>query len=123
MGTIAEAYKNTALDALPSTVYVALFVGEPGNGGTECTGTGYARIAATMAAASAGARTNSSGPHVFTAGAGGWQAGVNWSALYSASSGGALITKDALSATRDMSIEGATLTIAAGDIDITLTDA
>lgn len=114
MGTIAEGYRNTMLDALPSTQYLAIFVGEPGNGGTECSGTGYARIAVTMAAASGGSRENSSGPHVFTVGAGGWQAGVNWSALYSASSGGSVISKDQLDATRDMSVVGATMTFAAG---------
>lgn len=121
MGTIVEAYQNTMLDALPNTQYLALFVGEPGNGGTECTGTGYARIAVTMAAASSALRTNSSGPHVFTVGSGGWQSGVNWGALYSASSGGSLISKDQLDATRDMSVEGATMTFGVGDVDQSLT--
>lgn len=115
---ITETYRNTMLDALPSTVYLALFVGDPAGAGTECSGTGYARIAVTLAAASAGNRTNSSGPHVFTVGAGGWQAGVDYSALYSASTGGTQISSDPLTATRDMSIVGATMTFAVGDIDI-----
>lgn len=114
---ISVSYRNTMLDALPNTQYLALFVGEPGNGGTECTGTGYARIAVTMGAASAGLRQNTSGPHVFTVGSGGWQSGVNYGALYSALSGGSLISHDALDATRDMSVEGATMTFAVGDVD------
>lgn len=117
MGAITETYRNNMLDALPTTQYLAIFVGDPAGAGTECSGTGYARIAVTMAAASAGNRANSSGPHVFTVGAGGWQAGVNYSALYSASSAGSLISSAALSATRDMSVEGATMTFAVGDID------
>ncbi len=116
MGTIASSYRDTMLDALPATQYLALFVGDPAGAGTECSGTGYARIAVTMAAASGGSRANSSGPHVFTVGAGGWQAGVNYGALYSASSGGSLISSDALDATRDMSVVGATMTFGVGDV-------
>jgi len=118
---IAEASRNTMLDALPNTQYLALFVGDPSGAGTECSGTGYARIAVTMGAASAGVRQNSSGPHVFTVGAGGWQSGVNYGALYSAISGGTLISHDPLDATRDMSVVGATMTFAVGDVDETCT--
>jgi len=118
---IQEASRNTMLDALANTQYLALFVGDPAGAGSECTGTGYARIAVTMGAASGGIRQNSSGPHVFTVGAGGWQSGVNYGALYSASTGGTLISSDALDATRDMSVVGATMTFAVGDIDETCT--
>ena len=118
---IAEASRNTMLDALPNTQYLALFVGDPSGAGTECSGTGYARIAVTMGAASAGVRQNSSGPHVFTVGAGGWQSGVNYGALYSAITGGTLISWDPLDATRDMSVVGATMTFTAGDVDETCT--
>lgn len=114
---IEETYRNNMLDALPATQYLALFVGDPAGAGTECSGTGYARIAVTMGSASAGVRQNSSGPHVFTVGAGGWQAGVNYGALFSASSGGALISSDPLDATRDMSVVGATMTFGVGDVD------
>ena len=118
---IQEASRNTMLDALPNTQYLALFVGDPAGAGTECSGTGYARIAVTMGAASAGVRQNSSGPHVFTVGAGGWQSGVDYGALYSAISGGTLISTDALDAARDMSVVGATMTFAVGDVDETCT--
>jgi len=115
----SESSRNTMLDANPNTQYLALFVGDPLSGGVECSGTGYARIAATMAAASGAERVNSSGDHVFTVGAGGWQAGVTHSALMSASSGGTVISADPLTATRDMSIEGATMTFGVGDLSQT----
>lgn len=113
---IAVTYRNNMLDALPATQYLALFVGDPAGAGVECSGTGYSRIAVTMGAAASGQRANTSGPHVFTVGAGGWQAGVTHGALYSASSGGSLISSDPLDATRDMSVAGATLTFGVGDI-------
>ena len=118
---LSETERNGMLDSRSTTRYLGLYVGEPGAGGTECTGTGYARITVTMGAASAGIRQNSSGPHVFTVGAGGWQSGVNYGALYSAISGGTLISHDALDATRDMSVVGATMTFAVGDVDETCT--
>lgn len=121
MGTITVASRNTMLDALPATQYLALFTGDPEGAGTEETGTGYARIAVTMAAAAAGARTNSSGPHVFTVGAGGWSATIDHGALYDALSGGNRIASDPLDATRDMSVVGATMTFGVGDVDETLT--
>lgn len=71
-----------------------------------------------MGAAASALRENTSGPHTFTVGAGGWQAGVTHSALMSASSGGDVISGDALTATRDMSIVGATMSFAVGDIDL-----
>lgn len=40
MGTIASSYRDTMLDALPATQYLALFVGDPAGAGTECSGTG-----------------------------------------------------------------------------------
>lgn len=118
---IEVTYRNNMLDGLPTTQYLALFVGDPTGAGTECSGTGYARIAVTMGAASGGIKSNTSGPHVFTVGAGGWQSGVNYGALYSASTGGSLISSDPLDATRDMSVVGATMTFAVGDIDETCT--
>lgn len=121
MGTITEAYRNTALDALPNTQYLALFVGDPEGAGTECVGTGYTRIAVTMGAASAGQRANTSGPHVFTVGTGGWQAGVSHGALYTMPGGGARISSDPLSAARNMSVEGATMTFGIGDITQSIT--
>ena len=121
MGTITEAYRNTALNALPNTQYLALFVGDPEGAGVECTGTGYARIAVTMGAAATGQRANTSGSHVFTVGTGGWQAGVSHGALYTVLSGGSRISSDPLTATRDMSVEGATMTFGIGDITQSIT--
>ena len=53
-----RASRNTMLDALANTQYLGLFVGDPAGAGTECSGTGYARIAVTMGAASGGIRQN-----------------------------------------------------------------
>ena len=121
MGTITETFRNTALDALPNIQYLALFVGDPEGAGLECTGTGYERISVTMGAASIGQRANTSGSHVFTVGAGGWQAGVSHGALYTALIGGNRVSSDPLSTARDMSIAGATMTFGVGDITQTIT--
>ena len=121
MGTITEVYRNVALDALPNTQYLALFVGDPEGAGVECSGTGYDRIAVTMGAAASGQRTNTTGAHVFTVGTGGWQAGVSHGALYTASIGGSRISSDPLSTARDMSIAGATMTFGIGDISQSIT--
>lgn len=111
-----EAFRNADMNQTKyDTLYQAVFVGEPGNGGTECSGTGYARIAVTFGAASAGVRS-STAEHVFTAGVGGWQAGVNWGALFDAPAAGNQVSRDQLDGTRDMSVEGAKITFAAGAI-------
>lgn len=112
----SETDRNAMLDALSTTRYLALFVGDPSGAGTECTGTGYARIAVTMGSAASGARANTSGPHTFTVGSGGWQSGVNFAALYDAATAGNLRSWDGLDATRDMSVEGATMEFGVGDL-------
>ena len=117
----SEAERNGMLDSRSTTRHLAIFVGDPTGAGTECSGTGYARIAVTMGTAAAGVRSNTSGPHVFTAGAGGWQAGVTHCALMSLASGGVVLSSDTLTATRDMSVAGATMTFAVGDLDESVT--
>lgn len=61
MGVLTTEGKNSGLSGLPSTVYVALHSGAPGADGSanELSGgsPAYARKAATLNAASAGART------------------------------------------------------------------
>ena len=121
MGSIVVGERNDMLDSIGTTVYLALSVGDLNAAGTEVSGTGYARIAVTLGAAAAGVKSNTSGPHVFTVGAGGWQSNVDYSALYDASTAGNLISTDALDQTRNMSVVGATMTFGVGDIDLTLT--
>jgi hypothetical protein len=57
----------------PTTIYVALFTAAPGptGGGTEVSGTAYARVAATFSAAASGATSNSADVTFATAG-GSW---------------------------------------------------
>ena len=44
---LATTYFGGAALTVPSSYDLALFTGDPNNGGVECTGTGYARIALT----------------------------------------------------------------------------
>lgn len=60
--TLANALLNAVLRntsyTSPSTVYVALFNGDPASSGTEATGGSYARQAVTFAAPSGGSVSN-----------------------------------------------------------------
>lgn len=123
MPGVADGIANGWLDDL-LTFYLALFTTNPnfqtGAGGTEATGGGYARIAVTMSAASARARTNSSGPHEFVVGTNLAAGTYTGAALYDASSGGTFIGGEAFAASRTVSASGDKITFAVGDIDLTL---
>ena len=121
MGTIVESVRNTMLDdSFQDTPWVSLYVGDPQGAGTETSGTGYQRYQITLTAASGAVRSNNA-QIVFTVGSGGWDSGVNYAGLHSASTGGTLLASDQLDATRDMSVVGATMTFGIGDIDVSLT--
>lgn len=89
---------GTAPFTSPSTVYLALFSTDPGddNSGTELSGSGYARQAATFAAASGGSATNTS-THTFTSSSGDWTAATHFAVL-DALTGGNQLYNGALSA-------------------------
>ena len=113
-----ESALNEMLNEQSATRNVALFVGDPGGAGSEVTGTGYSRQAATMGSAASGTRSNTNQVQFDNAGNTDWPAGVTHFALYDATT---MKGYGPLQATRDMSVAYATLTFAIGAIDETLT--
>lgn len=82
----------------PATVYLGFFTVAPtiAGGGTECTGTNYARTAVSMDAAASGESANgTTAVSCPTPGAGGWGTGVAWG-IFDAASGGNLLYFDNL---------------------------
>lgn len=112
---LGHVLTNTAYTS-PTTVYVALYAGDPLNGGTETTGTGYARQAASFSVtASAGTNTNNV---EYNAGSD-WGI-VNYAAIHDAISGGNMLISTGLQTSRDI-VTGDILRFSIGDIDVTLT--
>lgn len=122
---LASGIANSILDALcrsvtwtePAAFYVKLHLGDPGSAGTSNAATETTRKAVTFSAASAGAITNS--------------ADIDWTAVaatetvthisfWDASTAGTFLGSDALNASASLS-SGGDFTIAAGDLDISLT--
>lgn len=101
------------------TVYCGLYTAAPSDagGGTEVTGAGYARKAAAFGAASGGATSNS-GALTWTA-SGGNYGTVTHVGLFDAESSGNLLAWAALGTSRTIN-DGETLTIAIGELDVTL---
>jgi len=105
----------------PTAWYVALYTAAPSDagGGTELTGSGYAREAVAFAAATSGAGTTSNtGAVIFTADGGDWGS-VTHMGIHDASSGGNLIWHGALAAAKTVA-DGDTLEFAVGNIDLTV---
>lgn len=111
----------------PATVYFALFTSDPGEaaGGTEATGTDYARVAVTnnatnFPAASGGAKSNGTAITFPAAGAGGWSSGADMThwVMFDASSGGNRLYKGPLAIAKPV-LEGDVASIPVGDLDIT----
>jgi hypothetical protein len=78
----------------PAGQYCALFIGDPLDGGAECTGTDYARESTTFGAATTAGQVitsaNSAAIDFGTAGSGGWGT-VTHFAIYSAITDGTLL--------------------------------
>lgn len=110
--------RNTAMTS-PSAVYLALYTAAPSDagGGTEVSGGGYARQAITFAAASGGT-ISSSAEVTYTASGANYGTVTHWG-IFDAATSGNLLVHGALSASRVVN-DGDTLTIASGDIDISL---
>ena len=105
----------------PTAWYVALYTAAPSDagGGTELTGSGYAREAVAFAAATSGTGTTSNtGAVIFTADGGDWGS-VTHMGIHDASSGGSLIWHGALAAAKTVA-DGDTLEFAVGNIDLTV---
>lgn len=126
-GNLSDWAENAALDWLlggssptrPTTRYVALFTAAPNDagGGTEVSGSGYARQAIASDAAAAGATQNTS-TITFTASGGSWGT-VTHIGIFSASTGGNLLWHGAMTASKTVG-DGDSLAFAAGDIDFSL---
>lgn len=110
----------TYLDTLSPSMYVALYNGSPGDGGTggsEIAGPGYSRQSVSFNAVSSGTRT-SSGAVSFTASGGDWGV-VTHLAIFDASSAGNLLWHRELDSYANIT-DGDTFQIAAGDLWLSL---
>jgi len=105
----------------PTAWYVALYTAAPSDagGGTEVSGSGYARQAVTFAAASTPAGTTSNTSAVTFSAAGGDWGAVSHIGLFDASTSGNLLWHGAMTATKTIA-DGDTLEFAIGNIDLTL---
>jgi hypothetical protein len=108
----------------PTAWYVGLFTAAPSDtgGGTEVTGSGYARVATgtiTVSGTSPTTATNAAAIEFAAASGGDWGA-IGWAAIFDADTGGNMIAWAALSTSRTIN-DGDVLRIPAGDLDVTLT--
>jgi hypothetical protein len=105
----------------PTAWYIALYTAAPSDagGGTEVSGSGYAREAVTFAAASSPAGTTSNtGAVSFTAAGGSWGT-ITHIGIFDAVTGGNLLWHGALTASKVVG-DGDTLEFAIGNLDLTI---
>jgi hypothetical protein len=125
MSAMSNYLENEILDhilgtgsyTMPSAVYIGLSTGSFGDGntGTELTGSGYARVAATFNAAASGTADNASAIQ-FAAATGSWGS-VSHFGVFDAASSGNLLIHGAFSTAKTIA-SGDILKIDAGDLDI-----
>tara|TARA_R110000796_G_scaffold73516_2_gene165336 strand:+ start:241 stop:636 length:396 start_codon:yes stop_codon:yes gene_type:complete len=130
MAALSDVSEKLILDWLmttgsatrPTAWYVALYTGAPSDsgGGTEVSGSGYARKTVTFdAAATPGGTTQNSGDVSWTA-SGGAYGTVSHIGIHSAVSGsGNLLWHGAMTASKTIA-DGDTLEFSTGNIDLTL---
>ena len=126
MSAMSDYLENEILDhilgtgayTMPSAVYVGLATATfaDDNSGTELTGNGYTRVAATFNAAASGTADNDAAIE-FSAATASWGT-VSHFGLFDASSGGNLLIHGAFT-TAKLIDSGDILKISAGDLDIT----
>lgn len=127
MGAFTNDTKNEWLtDFTDSIMYLALFVGDPKDGGTELSASNYARVAvptASWGSATSGAVSNTA-LVTFAQAAAAWTASnVTYWALYTAVTGGTLRSYDDLAVELQQPIAlGNTVKFNVGDITLSLTD-
>jgi len=105
----------------PTAWYVGLFTAAPSDsgGGTEVSGSGYAREAVTFAAASTpGGTTSNTGDISFTAAGGNWGT-ITHIGIFDASTSGNLLWHGAMTASKIVN-DGDTLQFSTGNIDLTI---
>ena len=112
-----HVFGGTAYTA-PATKYVALYTAAPGEagGGTEVSGTSYARQ--TVAFTTSGDTTSNTSAVEFPTAGSAWGT-VTYVGVFDASSGGNLLCYAALSSSKTID-SGDVFRIPAGDLDITL---
>ena len=125
MSAMSDYLENEILDHIlgtgsytaPTTVYVGLSTGSfaDDNSGTELSGSGYARVAATFSAAASGTTSNSAAIE-FPAATGSWGT-VSHFGIFDASTAGNLLIHGAFTASKTIA-SGDILKISTGDLDI-----
>jgi len=125
MSAMSDYLENEILDHIlgtgsytaPTTVYVGLSTGSfaDDNSGTELSGSGYARVAATFSAAASGTTSNSAAIE-FPAATGSWGT-VSHFGIFDASTAGNLLIHGAFTASKTIA-SGDILKISAGDLDV-----
>ncbi len=123
LAAIAAALFGKVSYAGPTTLYAAAFVGATDGltGGTEASGGSYARVAITNNQTNfpAANPTLNANPITFPPATAAWGT-VNCIRLYDASSGGNLIAGALLSPAATMDASGITLSVAAGNLSLTV---
>lgn len=125
MASMTNYLENEILDhilgtgawTMPSAVYLGLFTAAPSDagGGTEVSGSGYAREEVSFGAATGGAASND-GEVSFTASGGAWGTITHW-AIFDAVSSGNMLLHGALAASKTIG-DGDTLSFPIGNIDV-----
>jgi len=126
--SLTNAFETSTLQYLlttdsvtrPTAWYVGLFTSDPtdtGTAGTEVSGNGYARVAATFTV-TGNTASNSAGVEFAAASGGNWGT-VGWIGIMDASSGGNMIVHSALTASKVIA-DGDVFRIPTGDLDVTL---
>lgn len=116
---VANFLANTTTATRPTAWFLALYTAAPSDsgGGTEVSGSGYARQAMTFGAASSGVTSNTS-THTFTA-SGGSFGTITHFGILDASTSGNLLWHAALGTPRTIA-DGESATVAAGAFTLTL---
>lgn len=112
---------TTGTATRPTAWYVALYTAAPSDsgGGTEVSGSGYARESVAFAAASTpGGTTSNTGAVSFTAAGGNWGT-ITHVGIFDASTSGNLLWHGAMAASKVVN-DGDTLEFAIGNIDLTI---
>tara|TARA_E500000318_G_scaffold108657_3_gene119963 strand:+ start:5227 stop:5613 length:387 start_codon:yes stop_codon:yes gene_type:complete len=125
MSAMSDYLENEILDHIlgtgayssPTAVYVGLSIASfnDDNSGTELTGNGYARVAATFSAAASGTASSNAAVE-FPAATGSWGT-VSHFGIFDASTSGNLLIHGAFTASKVIAT-GDILRIASGDLDI-----
>jgi hypothetical protein len=112
---------TTGTATRPTAWYVGLFTAAPNDagGGTEVSGSGYARQAVAFDAATSGAGTTSNtGAVTFTAAGGAWGT-ITHIGIFDTSTSGNLLWHGSLTVSKTVA-DGDTLQFAVGNIDLTM---